>query len=1085
MKRPANKTLPLPFNVDPGDSPSQLIDLEWPDLERFPLNTKQGHVEDLVVSDLRSSDSPLIVTGYASLDKLIDHIADCRAESKVRIIIGCEPFDSRRESYRHGEDALVKEMEDYWLERGISLLLSAKLLTCIDRIKKGSVHSRYLAGSTRLHAKIYIGDDAATLGSSNFTYPGLFGQHEANVRFSKAKEKKRYGEACRIAENFWQMGRDYNDRLLELLEKLLQVVSWQEALARACAELLEGEWANEYLDRELLGDEAALWPSQKKGIAQALQILDQQGSVLIADATGAGKTRMGAHLIGAVRDHIVRSNRLRHGTALMVCPPMVMKSWEREKVFCSTALDVRSHGVLSHAKSRGHDLTIDALRRAQILCIDEGHNFLNLGSSRTRHLLRNMADHVLLFTATPINKSAADLLRIANMLGGDNLDDDVIDAFTTMLGSQNLNRPLTDDEVTILRRQIDRFTVRRTKRVLNKMVDEEPEKYRDYRGELCRYPKHNAEIYYLNESPRDRKLAKEISGLAVELFAVTHFKKPIELPGILKKQGVSEEQYLQRRLHSAKMLAHYLIMSCLRSSRSALAEHIVGTKEAVEQFSLQGFSKQNETGNALLKIQEMAGSVPENRLSIELPDWLSDPVAHEQACRHDAEIYRQIYQRVKEMSAGRELTKARHLLKMLLKHDLVLAFDSRLISLEAIKRMIHEQSPNIKTMIATGEDERAKERLVDVFKPGSNKKKIIGLCSDSLSEGVNLQQASAVALLDMPSVVRIAEQRVGRVDRMDSPHKSIDVWWPEDAEEFAVSSDERFIERLETVANLLGSNMPLPVEKAQKQGVAVKAREFIEEYERSTEISSWDGITDAYEPVRRLVEGDDALVEGDVYERYKKVTARVLSRVSLVRSKKPWAFFCISAGSFAAPRWLMLPSDSGRPIYDFGGIANALRERLDASVEKMELDAKAVKFLNQFIMRLNAAERSMLPRRKQRALEEMEQVLSAYIKKSSNERNQARMDSYQSIYDGINAPLPESQPNWDEIASRWIDLIRPVWHEKIRSDKNKLFLMRDIRKALIAREGEIGEKLLNLFDDIPRQRKPEERIKACIIGVPS
>ena len=39
----------------------------------------------------------------------------------------------------------------------------------------------------RLHAKIYIGDDAATLGSSNFTNPGLRGQLEANARFVRSE----------------------------------------------------------------------------------------------------------------------------------------------------------------------------------------------------------------------------------------------------------------------------------------------------------------------------------------------------------------------------------------------------------------------------------------------------------------------------------------------------------------------------------------------------------------------------------------------------------------------------------------------------------------------------------------------------------------------------------------------------------------------------------------------------------------------------------------------------------------------------------------------------------------------------------
>jgi hypothetical protein len=76
------------------------------------------------------------------------------------------------------------------------------------------------------------------------------------------------------------------------------------------------------------------------------------------------------------------------------------------------------------------------------------------------------------------------------------------------------------------------------------------------------------------------------------------------------------------------------------------------------------------------------------------------------------------------------------------------------------------------------------------------------------------------------------------------------------------------------------------------------------------------------------------------------------------------------------------------------------------------------------------------------------------------------------------------QPNWDEVSSKWIDLIRPVWHEKIKLEKNKLFLMKEIRRTLNARESEIGDKVLNMLDEIPRQGKPEERIKACIIGIP-
>jgi phosphatidylserine/phosphatidylglycerophosphate/cardiolipin synthase-like enzyme len=96
----------------------------------------------------------------------------------------------------------------------------------------------------RLHAKIYVGDTAATLGSSNFTANGLRLQLEANTRFEQASDRARYEETATVAENFWGIGEDWNEEFLALLEAMLAVVSWQEALARACADLLEGQWAS-------------------------------------------------------------------------------------------------------------------------------------------------------------------------------------------------------------------------------------------------------------------------------------------------------------------------------------------------------------------------------------------------------------------------------------------------------------------------------------------------------------------------------------------------------------------------------------------------------------------------------------------------------------------------------------------------------------------------------------------------------------------------------------------------------------------------------------------------------------------------
>ncbi|MBE0510701.1 MAG: helicase [Gammaproteobacteria bacterium] len=1076
---PHNPTLSLFHDVAEGDVDTGM--LSWPSPQRFPLNLAHAGVGDVVLQDLRSAASPLIVTGYAGLDQVIDFIADCPQTSAVRLLLGNEPFDSRRDSFELGKHSFPREVEKYWLARGISLLLSAKLILCIERLKARQVQARYLPGGKRLHAKVYLGDEGVTLGSSNFTRPGLYGQHEANVRFTRKGESARYQEASQIAENYWQLGSDYNAQLIALLERLLKVVPWQEAMARACAELLEGEWAQAYLQRDNLADIETLWPSQRKGIAEALYILDNHGSVLVADATGSGKTRMGVNLIGAVRDHILRSNRLRRGMAMMICPPTVKQSWNDEAMRASTPLNVYSHGELSHGKSRGHDHTVEALRRAQILCVDEGHNFLNIGSARTQHLLRNMADHVLLFTATPINKSATDLLRIANMLGADNLEESTIKSFRQMLGAKKLSRSLTEDEISALREEINRFSVRRTKSQLNHMVDQEPEQYRDHTGKTCRYPEHRPQLYGLHESERDREIAMEIRQLADQLHAVSHFVKPIEMPKVFREQGLSEEKYLQGRLNSASKIAAYMIMVSLRSSRISLAEHIHGTRKAMEDFGLRGFRKQNMGEGACDRLEGIMGQLPENRLSIALPEWLTDVEAHKEASRHDYKIYKSIYRLIREMSDGREQRKAALLRELIGPHQLVLAFDSRPITLAYIEQAILAEGGAIKVITATGDSPDKKQRIMEAFKHGSTRRNLIGLCSDSLSEGVNLQQASVMVHLDMPSVVRIAEQRVGRVDRMDSPHEVIDVWWPDDATEFGISSDERFIERYETVDSLLGSNMPLPDKMTEGRARTLSAKELLQEYEQGRGHEEWDGISDAFSPVRRLVEGRHALVAEKVYQAYRHSSAKVLSRVSLVRARTPWAFFCLSAGSFETPRWLMIHRPNGKPLHQLEAIAAALRERLVDGVEELAMNAQASRQLKEFIDQLTHSEKALLPRRKQRALEEMEAVIKHYLALAGEEQEQQRIDAYTELLHAITQP--QHQPNWDEVASRWLDLIRPIWHEQLQSARVKLLLLRDIRPALKSREAELGPKIIEAFAEFPMQQPLDERIIACIVGV--
>ena len=88
---------------------------------------------------------------------------------------------------------------------------------------------------------------------------------------------------------------------MELLSRLLQVVTWEEALARAIAELLGGKWMKRYPDSFRNLEASDLWPAQKEAIGMTLYVLDNHGSALIADPTGSGKTKAGALTLGQLQ----------------------------------------------------------------------------------------------------------------------------------------------------------------------------------------------------------------------------------------------------------------------------------------------------------------------------------------------------------------------------------------------------------------------------------------------------------------------------------------------------------------------------------------------------------------------------------------------------------------------------------------------------------------------------------------------------------------------------------------------------------------------------------------------------------------
>lgn len=536
------------------------------------------------------------------------------------------------------------------------------------------------------------------------------------------------------------------------------------------------------------------------------------------------------------------------------------------------------------------------------------------------------------------------------------------------------------------------------------------------------------------------------------------------------------------------MLPAYVVSAALRSSRAALAEHLRGTAFALEHFGLTGRFNKPHVGDVIGRLADIRGQVPENRLGIPLPDWLTDREAHARACDEERELYEAMWEALERLSDGREQAKARLLTRLLADHDLVLAFDSRPITLAVIRALL-EEATDARILLATGDTGSDRREIAETLRPGSRRQRVVALCSDSLSEGVNLQQASTIVHLDMPSVVRIAEQRVGRVDRMDSSHEAIDAWWPDDAPAFALSSDERFIERFETVENLLGSNLPLPEEMLDKSRAPVQARELIREFEAQSDADPWDGIRDAFQPVRDLVGGARALVPAAVLDTMRHDKHRVLARIAAVRSSESFAFFCLAGDGEHAPKWVLLRAQAtgAKPMVeaDLHRITGHLRRLLRPDAEALPLNETVQQRLAHLFRQLHQAEREILPRRKRRALEEMQKVLEGYARQAGRTGDREMTRVANALLVILRAPDTERPPDWDALAERWLDLIRPIWYRRLGERKRaRPLLLKDIRQDLLGEDPFDARTLELAFSDIPRAASLEARLAACILGVP-
>jgi len=603
--------------------------------------------------------------------------------------------------------------------------------------------------------------------------------------------------------------------------------------------------------------------------------------------------------------------------------------------------------------------------------------------------------------------------------------------------------------------------------------------YCNREGIPCTYPEHKCLTYETGETELDKKIANEINKLAGTLNGVSRLRK-VKKPVYLKEEDY--DVYLNRLIKGAKALSIYNIQAALRSSKIALFEHVLGTEYAMKKFELKDLQKK-PSGDILGKIEKYKNSLPkidfpENTI----PEWLRDEQKYQNACEEEINTYKQIANLVEKLSDNREKHKVKQITKTLEKHSIVIAFDSTVITLIYLQKLIRK-NPLIECDTLFGGSNKNKNILTK-FELGSKSKNLVGLCSDSMSEGVNMQQSSALILLDMPSVLRIAEQRIGRLERLDSPHKEIEVFWPNDSEAFALKADKKLIKTLNITEALIGSNLELP-EKLN----SIKVEDVIDSFNESQkEGVIWDGISDAYSKIYALFEGNKSIISKEDYLSLKDVNSDVKCKLSIGISENPWIFITMKSTRSRPAKWLFI--DSQNNLYsDLGDVCERLRKNLNG-IEKWEKEwnENTQSEMDKYLSLLQKKEKELLPPKKRRTLDVAEQILKRLLKKARkslpHEKDMKRIGLITDLITSFNSFNEDTSIDYYVYSEIWHNELKPFLEEARDKNRNKrkVISLSDLVKI---RAIDFSTLILEkVYKKIPIEENVWNQVAACIIAVP-
>jgi hypothetical protein len=211
-------------------------------------------------------------------------------------------------------------------------------------------------------------------------------------------------DLSRWYDDQWQRAIEYKEQLIALLENSKfggREYSPYEVYMKALYEYLKDDLDSDFA-QPATRSAVELAEFQEDAVRKARRILAQYDGVIVADSVGLGKTWIGKKLLEDYAYHLRQK-------ALVFCPASLRPLWENE--LRSAAI---SAYVITQERLGTEDFDMRAVADADVILVDEAHNFRNKRAGRYLQLENMRAAHgrrgrsggrkkLILLTATPKN----------------------------------------------------------------------------------------------------------------------------------------------------------------------------------------------------------------------------------------------------------------------------------------------------------------------------------------------------------------------------------------------------------------------------------------------------------------------------------------------------------------------------------------------------------------------------------------------------------------------------------------------------------------------------------------------------------